>query len=103
MRAAGVLAVLALSGLAGCGPVPVAQAERICLDDARLATGPRTHVAVGIGSNGRSVRPFGGVAVELSGDYVMGRDPTETFDRCIMRRSGQMPTRPLAEQPGWGG
>ncbi|WP_299363222.1 hypothetical protein [uncultured Paracoccus sp.] len=97
------VALPVLTGLAACGPVSVAQAERSCLDDARLAAGPRTHIAVGIGSDGHSVRPSGGVAVELSGDYVMGRDPAEVFDRCVLRRSGEMPTRPLAEQPGWRG
>lgn len=95
-------AVLLLgSGIAACGPVPVAQAERICLEDARAATAPRTEVAVGIGSDGHSVRPMGGISFEVSSDYIAGRDPADVFTNCVVRRSGQMPTRPLYDQPGY--
>lgn len=102
MRAALALAGLGLSAvLAGCGPVPVAQAERSCLDDARLAQGPRTEVSVGVvGGSGR-VRPYTGLEVEVSGDYLAGRDPAAVFASCVQRRSGQPPTAPLYEQPGW--
>lgn len=87
--------------LAGCGPVSVAEAERSCLRDADLAQGPRTEVSIGIGSNGDRVRPTTGIEVELSGDYLAGRDPAEVFARCVQRRSGQAPRTPLYEQPGW--
>lgn len=97
-------AVLLLgSGIAACAPVSVAQAERICLEDARAATGPRTEIAMGVGSDGRSVRPMGRVSVSVSADYITGRDPSVVYSECVMRRSGQMPSRPLYEQPGYRG
>ncbi len=92
-----------MAALAACGPVPVDQAERSCLDAARLAQGPRTGVTLGVGTDGSRVRTGLGVSVDLSGDYVAGRDPAAAFDRCVMRRSGRMPVVPLAQQPGWRG
>lgn len=89
------------AGLTGCGPVPVHQAERICLDDARAARAPQGEIALGLGSGGHSIRPMGRVELSVSSDYVMGRDPADVFNRCVMQRSGQAPTRPLSDQPGW--
>lgn len=106
MRArAGYAALLLVGGVAACGPVPVRQAELTCLRDAELAVRPRTNVAVGLGTGigGGSTRGFGSVSVDLSGDYLMGRDPSQVYDRCVRQRSGQPPSRPLAEQPGWVG
>ena len=102
-RAHPALAALLLlgTGVAACGPVPVAQAERSCLQDARDATRPRSELALGIGTDGDDVAAFGGLSVSVSSDYIMGRDPAEVFTRCVQRRSGQMPTRPLHEQPGY--
>lgn len=99
----GVAVVLLLaSGIAACsGPVPVARAERLCLENARAATGPRTEVGLGLGTDGHKVRPMGGISVSLSSDYIRGRDPAVAFHDCVVRRSGQVPTRPLHEQPGW--
>ena len=95
--------LMTLTALAACGPVPVDQAERSCLDDARMATGPRTNILLGVGTGGRHTGGFGGVSVAVSGDYLAGRDPAQAFDRCVMRRSGQMPVVPLQQQPGWRG
>lgn len=99
MRAA-ALAVLvpALLGPAACAPIPVEQAERACMASAQDARGPRTQVGLGVGSHGYR---GGFVSVDLSSDYVMGRDPSQVFQNCVQRRSGRMPTRPLYEQPGW--
>lgn len=95
---------LALIGtLAACGPVPVEQAERSCLRDAELAVRPQTDVTVGVGTGSGGTRGFGSVSVELSGDYLRGRDPAQAYELCVQRRSGQPPRRPLAEQPGWAG
>lgn len=98
IRAAALLGLLAL---VSCGPVPVAQAERSCLADARSAQAPRSEVAVGMVGGRGGVSPYAGVSFEVSSDYLAGRDPAEVYNRCVMRRSGQMPTRPLYEQPGW--
>lgn len=100
MRGRGALIALAplLLGLGACAPMPVDQAERVCLRETRDATRPRAEVGFGVGSGG-----FRGGYVELglSSDYVMGRDPADVFAACVRRRSGQSPERPLYEQPGW--
>lgn len=99
MRGGMHLALLpALLALAACTPLTVDQAERVCLDNARDATGPRTQMGVGVGSGG--VRG-GFVQIGVSSDYIMGRDPSQVFAECVQRRSGQMPNRPLYDQPGW--
>ena len=100
-RAPLIAAALALSGLAACGPVPVQQAERNCLDSARAATGPRGELSVGVGTDGHRVRPVTGISLSISSDAIMGRDPADVFNNCVVRQSGQMPTRPLYDQPGW--
>jgi hypothetical protein len=91
-----VLAVVL--GLAACGPIPVEQAERVCLDEARRAAGPTGKIGLGVTSDqGARAR----ARVGISSDWILGRDPSAIFDRCVLQRSGQMPTRPLAAQPGW--
>lgn len=103
-RAGSLVLVGLLAVLTACGPVPVDQAERTCLRDAELAERPRTNVALGVGTGfDGDTRGFGSVSVDLSGDYLMGRDPSQVYDRCVQRRSGQPPRRPLYEQPGWTG
>lgn len=87
-----------------CGPIPVDQAETVCLRDAELAVRPRGDVQVGIGSGSDGgLRSVGRISVDISSDYIAGRDPSAVFDRCVLRRSGQSPTRPLDDQPGWRG
>lgn len=92
-----------LAVLSACGPVPVDQAERACLRDAELAQRPRGNVALGVGSGSGGTQGFGRVELEVTSDYVMRRDPSDVFDRCVRRMSGQVPQRPLADQPGWRG
>ena len=71
---------------------------------AELASRPRGEVAIGaIGGGGHGTRALGRVDLEISSDYVMGRDPSDVFNRCVSSKSGQLPTRPLANQPGWRG
>jgi len=92
----------ALLGLAACAPapvrIPVAEAEQVCMVRALDARAPRTRIGLGYGSGGYR---GGFVSVDLSSDQILGRDPAEIFDRCVLDRSGQRPTRPLYEQPGW--
>ncbi|MGQ0564690.1 MAG: hypothetical protein ACT4OK_06425 [Gemmobacter sp.] len=85
--------------LAACAPIPVERAERLCVDDARLATGPRGTFGVGIGSDGPSAM----LDVTVSSDYLSGRDPAQVFAACVRRRSGQPPTKALYDQPAWRG
>lgn len=100
--ALGLSLALALLGLAACAPapvqIPVEQAERVCMVEALDARAPRTQVGLGVGSGGYR---GGFVSVDLSSDQILGRDPSQVFDRCVLNRSGRMPTRPLYEQPGW--
>lgn len=98
MRAA--LALLCLGLLAACGPIPVADAERACVEKANLAVQPRGKVGVGVDSRGHTAGTF---EVTVSSDYLMGRDPNEVYKSCVKARSGQFPTRPLYDQPGWRG
>ncbi|MFH5775697.1 hypothetical protein [Paracoccus broussonetiae] len=100
MRPRGALCLLtpAMLGLTACAPVPVDQAERSCLTAARDASGPRTEAGFGVGSDGFRGGYF---SVGVSSDYMAGRDPSEVFEDCVLRRSGQPPSRPLYEQPGW--
>ncbi|AUH34961.1 hypothetical protein [Paracoccus tegillarcae] len=98
------LSALALLGfLAACGPVPIDQAERSCLRDAEMAQKPRTEVALGVGVGNGKPRSYGAVSFEVSGDYLMGRDPANVFANCVQRRAGQPPSVPLNDQPGWRG
>ncbi|CAM3176158.1 hypothetical protein PANO111632_06595 [Paracoccus nototheniae] len=97
----GLLPLIAV--VAACGPVPVDQAERVCLRDAQLAERPRGSIAMGVGSGSGGTRSYGGLELEISSDYIRGRDPSDVFNRCVMRRAGRMPDRVLADQPGWRG
>lgn len=95
---AALLLVLPLA-LAACGPVPLAEAESTCFEEARLASAPRGHVAVGAGTGGLS----GEVELRVSSAYLQGRDPAEVYETCVFRKSGQMPRRPLYDRPDWKG
>jgi hypothetical protein len=91
---------LCLLPLAACGPVPVERAEESCLEDAMLAQHPRGTVKLGVGSGGHRAAS---ADITISSDYLTGRDPSEVFNSCVKRASGQFPTRPLYDQPGWRG
>lgn len=106
LRLAAGLAGLAL--MAGCAPalVPVEQAERSCAAEVQsqssaMRADPRLSMGVAIGGGGH-VRPHAGLSVSMSPDRAAPVDKAEAFERCVMRRSGQMPTRPLAGHPGPG-
>ena len=75
--------------LAACGPMSVAEAERQCEERARLATGPRGSVGLGVGSRG----PVSDLDVTISTDFLRGADPRDIFERCVRDLSGQGPTR----------
>jgi hypothetical protein len=86
--------------LAACvPPMPVDRAEQMCMNDARLATGPRGTLGLGVTTDG----PRAVLDVTVSSDYLVGRDPAQIFEACVRRRSGQPPTRPLYDQPDWRG
>jgi hypothetical protein len=88
--------VLALLLLAACGPIPRAQAEKQCLHEARLAEHPRGSVGLGIGSDGK---PHLVGDITITSDYLQGRDPSQVYDNCVFKRSGEMPSRPFTSIP----
>jgi hypothetical protein len=77
----------------------VAEAERLCAADARLAERPRGEVRFGVAANDGNLRPTGGITLDLSSDYLAGRDPEDVWRRCVYNRSGQLPTRSFASLP----
>ncbi len=88
--------MVALLALWGCGPIPVDQAERICIPDARAAQHPRGTVGFGIDSQGHTAA---NLEIGISSDFLMGRDPDAVYSACVRQRSGQMPTRPFSSLP----
>ena len=85
--------------LAACGPMSVAQAEKACFDRARLAAQPRGMIAVGGGSGGAGAK----LKLEVSSDWVQGKDPSALYNSCVYQKSGQFPRRPLYDRPDWKG
>jgi hypothetical protein len=82
--------------LAACGPVSVQQAERECLQKARLAQQPRGEVGIGVDSNGDV---GGNVDITVTSDFLLGRDPNQVFETCVIQRSGELPSRPFYTYP----
>lgn len=82
--------------LTACGPIPVGQAERACLQSARLAEQPRGEVGIGIDSDGDT---RGILDVTVSSNWILNRDPSDVYARCVLQRSGQMPSRPYYSLP----
>lgn len=96
--------LLAATLLAGCASkVSLQQAEQSCMRDAGAAKGPQAKVSMGVISTGGRVRPHAGMEVSVTSDAIMGRDPAEVYVNCVMRRSGQMPSRALYDHPGFRG
>ncbi|GAB4384330.1 hypothetical protein [Albidovulum sp.] len=95
----GPLLAFIAAAVPACGPMSVERAEEACFDRARLAAGPRGLVAMGAGSGGAQ----GKVALEISSDYLQGRDPAAIYETCVYRKSGLPPRRPLYDRPDWKG
>jgi hypothetical protein len=91
-------AIAAFLLLAACGPMTLAEAERQCVDRALLAKQPRGTVSFGVGSGGKATTELD---VTVSSDFLLGRDPSAVFDSCVMAKAGELPSRPLMQQPGW--
>ena len=89
-----VLLVLLL--LTACGPVPVAVAERQCIETAQLSQRPRGQVAFGADSNGN----FGSsLSIGISSDFIQGRDPDQVYAACVQSRAGAPPSQPFSALP----
>lgn len=101
MQSAARLACLALPlALMACGPVTREQAERDCFARARLAQQPRGEIGAGVDSRGRSSAHL---KLQVSSDYLQGRDPSAVYDTCVYQKSGQLPSQPLYTRPDWKG
>lgn len=100
MRAASSCALTLAALAAACGPVPVEQAEADCFRQAQLASRPRGTVALGFGSGGQR---FAGASIDISSDYLTGRDPAQVYNACVQQESGQPPRLPLYDRPDWKG
>jgi len=81
--------------LPSCGPIPRVDAEKLCIDQARLAQHPRGEVGLGAGSGGLG----GHFEMTVTSDYLLGRDPDAVYASCVHDRSGQQPTRPFSSLP----
>jgi len=85
--------------LAACGPMSVERAEDACFERARLAAHPRGLVAVGAGTGGAKTK----LKLEVSSEWIQGKDPAALYNSCVYQKSGQFPTRPLYDRPDWKG
>lgn len=92
------LLLLSLVALTACGPISVAEAERQCFERARLAQQPRGAITVGASSDGRK---SAGLELNVSSDFLMGKDPSAVYESCVMQKSGEPPSRPLYARPDW--
>jgi hypothetical protein len=89
----------ALLALSACGPIPVDQAERQCVADAQRLRPVAGEAGAGFASGGRRSRARFDVTVSNR----TGTDPSAAFDRCVYKKSGRMPTRPLYARTDWRG
>lgn len=92
------LMLLVPAFLAGCGPMTLQEAERQCFERARLAKQPRGEVTVGAGSGGRT---SAGIELNVSSDFLLGKDPAAVYETCVMQKAGEPPSRPLYMRPDW--
>lgn len=97
MRVRG-MPILVLLGVAACGPISLAEAERQCFERARLAKQPRGEIMVGASSNGSTAA---GLDLQVSSDFLLGKDPAAVYDSCVMNKAGEPPSRPLYMRPDW--
>lgn len=94
LRPLAALPVLAL--LVACGPMPVDQAMKQCIEPARLAQKPRGEIGIRMDSHGNVGTRF---EIGISSDYLQGRDPDQVFAQCVQNRSGQPPLYPFSSMP----
>jgi hypothetical protein len=86
--------------LFACGPITLAEAERQCFERARLAQQPRGEISVGASSDGRTAAAL---ELNVSSDFLLGKDPSAVYETCVMAKAGEAPSRPLYMRPDWKG
>lgn len=84
--------LLMLVALAAC-EAPLLSPEmaaEVCEQRAREAQAPTGNVTVGANSR---TGGFGGVSIGVTSDYLMGRNPLQVYEDCVLTRSGLPPIR----------
>ncbi len=89
-----VLALAVLPGLGACAPAPVARAEAICRDQLPPASGVSGTARIGVASDGTTTRLVRRVDLDIDAG-LGGRDPETVWRNCVLRQSGELPTRPF--------
>lgn len=92
-----ILSLIAITGLSACAkpkPISVEQAMAQCTEKAAKSVKPNINVDVGIGV-GHRVRTGVGIGIELTPDYLLGRDPHEVYETCVVAKSGEKPTKKM--------
>ncbi len=74
-----MVAAAVCSGVAACAPLTPEAVRRACVERADAAGSPRGSVALGIGSGGMA----GSLGIEVSDDFLRGRDPALVYERCM--------------------
>jgi hypothetical protein len=97
MRVWGTCLVITGLALAGCGPMPVEQAEAQCLEMLRPISG---EAKLGVNQDGKAIYD---IDMTLQMTTAMRGDPAARYDRCVFNKSGRMPTRPLYSRTDWKG
>jgi len=90
----GYVLVLAGLALASCGPIPVNRAESFCAERFAAAPPISGRAKAGASSNGGIVTDF---EVEFAPSVTFG-DPSAEYTACVVRKSGEYPTRPLYQR-----
>ncbi|OCX66170.1 hypothetical protein BFP70_07025 [Thioclava sp. SK-1] len=83
---------LAALSLSACGPVTVAQAERICAQRMVNTSPIRGEALMGINQDGKVIHD---IDMNVSLSTRMGYDSNALYTRCVYDRSGEFPTQPL--------
>ena len=80
----GALLAVGLAVTAACTPVYESytriEAIEFCQQKAREAAGPTGEATVGVNSR---TGPNFGLSINLSDDYLRGRDPAQVYEQCM--------------------
>ncbi|MEI4487935.1 hypothetical protein V8J36_17210 [Frigidibacter sp. MR17.14] len=91
----GMLGLAAAATLAACGPIPRADAERVCASRFQPTRALSGTVKAGV-SNGNLSQ---GYELDFQPGVDFG-DPNAGYTACVQRKSGEYPSRPLYQIGG---
>jgi hypothetical protein len=72
------------------------QAEAECRTRADQASAPTGSVGIGMSSDGTVATSL---EINITGDYLTGRSPSDVYNQCVIDRSGMPPSRPYLTYP----